>query len=101
MQGQLLESTRSKLARLIEKIVEALKGLGVLVLLVFGAVILYLFDWDTFSKQITEYPVQCNVPLVNGECSQPGYALNPTVYVINVDQQFVVSHVDGFSPDRI
>jgi hypothetical protein len=60
-----------------------------------------LIGCEASSSEITAYPVQCKTIVQNGQCSAPEYTLRYTTFKVFVNEQNVVSAVEGFPPTRL
>jgi hypothetical protein len=74
---------------------DALKAIPPAIVIVAGGYAFYLVDWSFARGHITDYALQCSAYGAGGSCAGT-YKRGPvTVYIVNTDQQYVISQTDG------
>jgi hypothetical protein len=58
-------------------------------------------DLESWTVNITDYPIFCNGEMKNGECSTGWVQGTATTYTVDKDQQYVISAKPGQPPLRL
>jgi hypothetical protein len=88
------------LASLLQKLFSLIKGLVILLAIVF--VVLSIIKYrGCFSSEVTAYSIQCKEKPIGNYCEEPEYVITPIYYEVDADNQIVLCWIKGFEIEKL